>query len=180
MYEVEVGEAFKGLIEELKQYGETDDTAGAVKCLERFVNDPADVVAAIPKSDVDEILLYVDENITVYRIATTPQILYPPHEHEMVAICAIYKGSETHVFYDPDGENVVKRSQVRFQSPAVVDLETSAIHAICNEGEEPNESLHVYFGDLETQKRTLWDQDGKNPQQYIEEDYLSFSRPFKQ
>lgn len=178
MYEMEVGDALKELIEELKGFVKSNDVSGAVKCLNKMAADPDDIIAAIPKSDIDEILLYVDDVISVYRIATTPKIMYPPHQHGMIAISAIYKGTETHVFYDLDGENIVERSQVRFKSPAVVDMTVDAIHAICNEDEEPNESLHIYFGDLETQKRTLWDLDGKNPQQYVQEDYESFSRPF--
>jgi len=39
--------------------------------------------------------------------------------------------------------------------------------------------LHFYFGDLEVQKRTLWDGDGKNPQQYVQSDYDSFTKPHK-
>lgn len=179
MYEVEVGNALKNLIVELKQYVKSNNVEEVIECLDQMAKDPQEIIAAIPKIDIDEVLIYVDDDITVYRIATTPKIMYPPHEHGMVAISAIYKGMETHVFYDRDGENVIKRSNVRFKSPAVVDMTTSAVHAICNEDDEPNESLHVYFGNLETQKRTLWDLNGENPQQYIEADYLSFARPFE-
>lgn len=178
MYVIEVGDALKNLISEIKEIVKSSDTSSVVECLKQMAESPDEIVAAIPKSDIDEVLLYVDDDITVYRIATTPKIKYPPHEHGMVAISAIYKGTETHVFYDRDGDNVVERRHVRFQAPAVVDMTPNAVHAICNEDDEENESLHIYFGDLETQKRTLWDHDGKNPQQYIHDDYLSFSRPF--
>ena len=96
----------------------------------------------------------------------------------MIAVSALYKGTETHVFYNRDGENVVERNRVTFEAPAVVDLTIETVHAICTYDDEPNQGLHFYLGDLEGQKRTLWDSDGKNPQQYIHEKYLSLSRPF--
>ncbi len=178
MYLEKIGESLKQLINDVRELRVSGDLADILSCLQKMAANPDDIIKALPEFDDDEVLLYVDDDITVYRIATTTGIKYPPHEHGMIAISAIYKGTETHVFYDRDGENVVERSKVRFCSPAIVDMEPSAVHAICNEDDEPNESLHFYFGDLETQRRTLWDQNGKNPQQYIHEDYLSFSRPF--
>lgn len=177
MYHVDVGESVKDLICQVVEHSKQDDTEGMIECLKKMTEKPEDIISSMPKFDCDEVLLYVDEKVTVYFIATTPKILYPPHEHGMLAISALYKGTETHVFYDRDGENVVERCRVDFEAPKVVDMTADTVHAICNPGDEPNESLHFYLGNLEGQKRSLWDSEGRNPQQYIQDDYLNFSKP---
>lgn len=176
MYKVEVGKAVKKLISDVVALKNNNDHNGVMERLKEMCESPNEVMEAMSHFDTDEEIIYVDDEVSVYYLATTPKILYPPHEHGMEAISAIYKGTETHIFYDRDGENVKKRSQVRFQAPAVVDMTVETVHAILNEDKEPNESLHFYFGDLVTQKRTLWDADGKNPQQYIQANYDSFER----
>ena len=178
MYKADVGQAVKNLIEDVIEYQKKNDLIGMVEHLKDMTNDPTDVISAMPQFDCDEVLLYVDENVTVYYISTTPKVLYPPHEHGMIAISALYKGTETHIFYERDGENVKKRNEITVKAPAVVDLTIDTVHAICTHDEEPNAGIHFYLGELEAQKRTLWDCDGKNPQQYIHENYLAFSRPF--
>ncbi|MDG1996390.1 MAG: hypothetical protein P8J14_07850 [Emcibacteraceae bacterium] len=182
MYKVEVGNYVKTVINDVVALKKSGEAKAIISLLNKMCESPKDVMAALPNFDkdeiTDEVLLYVDADVTVYYIATTPKIVYPPHEHAMVAISAIYKGTETHLFYDREGDNVVERSQVRFQSPAVVDMAVETVHAILNEDAEPNESLHFYFGNLEDQKRTLWDSDGKNPQQYVQSDYDSFAKPY--
>jgi len=177
MYHVEVGDGVKDLITKVTEYLEHQDVEGMIQCLKKMTDKPEDIISSMPKFDCDEVLLYVDEKVTVYFIATTPKILYPPHEHGMVAISALYKGIETHVFYDRGGDNVIERCREEFEAPKVVDMTVDTVHAICNPGDEPNESLHFYLGNLEGQKRKLWDGEGRNPQQYIHEDYLSFSKP---
>lgn len=178
MYKVEVGKALKTLISDIVKCKEKNDLDGMIKRLREMTESPSSIVAAMPSFDSDEVLLYVDSNVTVYYIATTPSIMYPPHEHCMSAISALYKGTETHVFYDRDGENIIKRDEVTFKAPAVVDLTEDSIHAICTYDDEPNEGLHFYLGELESQKRTLWDCSGENPQQYIHEKYYALSRNF--
>ncbi|MBL4603928.1 MAG: hypothetical protein JKY84_14375 [Emcibacteraceae bacterium] len=178
MYKIDVGEGVKKLINEVVGFKKNNDQDGIVKCLQEMTENPEAVISSLPDFDCDEVLLYVDDYVTVYYIATSSKILYPPHEHGMIAVSALYKGTETHVFYNRDGENVVERNRVTFEAPAVVDLTIETVHAICTYDDEPNQGLHFYLGDLEGQKRTLWDSDGKNPQQYIHEKYLSLSRPF--
>lgn len=178
MYKVEVGDVLKSIINDVVTLKKNGKDEAVMLRLNDMCEKPETVINALPDFDTDEVLLYVDDEVTVYYIATTPKILYPPHEHGMEAISAIYKGTETHIFYDRSGEDVVRRSQVRFQSPAVVDMTVDTVHAILNEDEEPNESLHFYFGDLEVQKRTLWNAEGKSPQQYVQTDYESFTKPY--
>jgi len=178
MYEVEVGSALKSLIEEVIALKKKDDIAGILSLLNKMTINPDDIIDAMPDFDCDEALLYVDDDVTAYYIATTPKILYPPHEHGMVAIIVLYKGTETQVFYDREGDNVVERSKVKFEAPSVIDMAADTVHAICTDDDEPNEGIHIYLGNLEVQKRTLWDISGYNPRQYETQDYLNSSRKF--
>ena len=107
MYYVDVGKGVKELICRVTEHLEQDDIDGMIECLKKMTERPDDIISSMPKFDCDEVLLYGNEKVTVYFIATTPKILYPPHEHGMVAVSALYKGTETHVFYDRNGENVV-------------------------------------------------------------------------
>lgn len=177
MYKVEVGKSVKELIETVRKLYLEKNLADAVEHLKEAVACPEAIISDMPDFDCDEVLLYVDEDVTVYYIATTQQILYPPHEHAMIAVSAIYGGAETHIFYDRDGDDVVERSQVTFEAPDVVDLSVDAVHAISNLGDRPNQTIHFYFGNLEMAKRHVWDMDGKNPRQYVHENYLNLSRP---
>ncbi|MDG1708541.1 MAG: hypothetical protein P8H03_07250 [Emcibacteraceae bacterium] len=176
MYKVEVGDAVKNLINDVVTLKKNGDDIGVLNRLEGICKNSGAIADSLSHIETDEELLYIDDEVSVFYLATTPNIIYPPHEHGMEAISAIYKGSETHIFYDREGDNVVERSKVRFKAPAVVDMTVQTVHAIVNEDDEPNENIHFYFGNLESQKRTLWDMDGKNPQQYIQEDYDNFAR----
>ncbi len=175
MYKIDAGEPLKQLIADIVKLKQNEDAEGIVKRLERMTEDPEGIIASMPKFDVDEVLLYVDDYVTVYYIATTPGLQYPPHEHGMIAISALYKGTETHTFYDEEGDNVKERSKVVFEAPAVIDLDIDCIHAICTYDAVPNEGLHFYLGDLEGRERRLWDVSGQNPRQYVHQDYMDSS-----
>lgn len=177
MDKVQLGATFKALISEVKDLQIKGKLDEIIDVLNQAIKNPADIISALPEFDCEEVLLYADDDVTVYYIATPSKILYPPHEHGMVAISALYKGTETHVFYDRDGDNVCEKSTVTFESPSVVNLSVDAVHAICTHDDVANEGIHFYLGNLETQKRSLWDVDGSNPRQYIHNDYLSSARP---
>jgi predicted metal-dependent enzyme (double-stranded beta helix superfamily) len=177
MYKVEVGDEVKKVIENVVSHYAEDGMAGVVEYLNDVVNNPDAIRRDMPNFDCDEVLLYVDDNVTAYYIATTPQINYPPHEHAMEAVAAVYGGAETHDFFDRDGVNIKHRCQVSFAAPSVIDMNSDFVHSICNLGDKPNETLHFYFGDLETQTRTMWDMQGQNPGQYDQDRYMSLATP---
>ncbi|MEZ5759426.1 MAG: hypothetical protein R3D86_14495 [Emcibacteraceae bacterium] len=177
MYQQKVGDSLKQLIDDVCKLQGSGDNSGILSRLQKMAENPDDIIMALPDFDCEEVLLYSDDNLAVYYIATPPKILYPPHEHGMIAISALFKGTETHVIYDRHGEKVVERSRVTFEAPAVVDLDINAVHAICTHDTKPNAGIHFYLGDLENQERTMWDVSGDNPRQYVHEDYLKSARP---
>ena len=68
MYKVEVGEALKTLINDVVKYQSHNDLDGMIKCLREMTEFPSSIMTAMPRFDSDEVLLYVDNNITVYYI----------------------------------------------------------------------------------------------------------------
>ena len=177
MFREKVGGCLQQLIDDVCKLHENNNRIGILSRLKEMAENPDDIIMALPDFDSEEVLLYSDDNLAVYYISTPSKILYPPHEHGMVAISALFKGTETHVFYDRDGERVVERSRVTFEAPEVVDLDINVVHAICTHDEEPNASIHFYLGDLENQTRTMWDVSGDNPRQYVHQNYLKSARP---
>ncbi len=176
-YKLDIGNSLKEIINDVKRLQNQGDLEAILVFLQNAIKQPENIINALPEFDCEEVLLYVDQGLTVYYIATPPGILYPPHEHGMVAISALYKGTETHVFYDRDGEDIIERTRVTVRSPAIVDMEIDAIHAICTHDDVPNQGIHFYLGDLESKSRYLWDITGDNPRQYIHSDYLKAARP---
>ncbi len=172
-----LGTGLVGLIADIKQQQAKGDLRGIVNRLDTFVRSPGKVERSLPQLSSDETLLYNDEHITVYHISTPPGIFYPAHEHDMISITCIYGGQETHVFYEPANDALKHLGEVTFTAPVVVDMHADAVHAICNRGKEPTRTLHFYLGDLENQKRRMWDADGENPRQYVHKDYLDLARP---
>lgn len=179
MYKEELGEVVIGLINDVRKMQACGDLDGILGRLNKMTENPDAIIDAMPDFDCEEVLLYADDDMTVYYIATPPGILYPPHEHCMVAISALYKGTETHVFYDREDGNIKERTRVTVNAPAVVDLDVDAVHAICTHDPVANQGIHFYLGDLEGKKRTLWDVSGNNPRQYVHQDYLNSSRPLE-
>src|SRR5687768_11986023 len=53
--------------------------------------------------DDDEMLLACSPQLTVYHIALSPRTHYPPHDHRMPAMIALYQGSETSFSYRRNG-----------------------------------------------------------------------------
>ena len=177
MYKIELGVALKKVIGQVRELHNENELKAIISLLNKMTKEPEAIIEAMPNFDCEEVLLYADNDLTVYYIATPPGILYPPHEHGMVAISALYRGTETHVFYERVGENIKERTRVTATAPAVVDMEIDAVHAICTSDAVPNEGLHFYLGGLETQTRTMWNISGDSPRQYVHDDYLKSARP---
>ena len=58
--------------------------------------------------DDDEMLLASSPELTVYHIALSPRVHYPPHEHRVPAMIGLYQGTETSFSYRRDGRALVQ------------------------------------------------------------------------
>jgi predicted metal-dependent enzyme (double-stranded beta helix superfamily) len=109
--------------------------------------------------DADEVLLASSPEMTVYHITLSPRIHYPPHDHRMPAMIALYRGSETSFSYRRIGPALERVRRHDYAAPCIAELPEDVIHSVVNMGTARSAAIHVYFGDLKTVARSIWDRD---------------------
>jgi predicted metal-dependent enzyme (double-stranded beta helix superfamily) len=107
--------------------------------------------------DGDELLLVSSPEMTVYHIALSPRIHYPPHDHRMPAMIGLYQGTETNFSYRRNGASLVQTERHDHAAPCIAALPTDVIHSVVNLGDVRSAAIHVYFGDLGAVSRSIWD-----------------------
>jgi predicted metal-dependent enzyme (double-stranded beta helix superfamily) len=126
--------------------------------------------------DEDELLLAASPQLTVYHIALSPRIHYPPHDHRVPAMIALYRGSETSFSYRRDGSALVRTGRHDYAAPSVATLPDDAIHSVVNMGDERSAAIHVYFGDLAAVRRSIWDADLREERRFDNRFYFEEAR----
>jgi predicted metal-dependent enzyme (double-stranded beta helix superfamily) len=126
--------------------------------------------------DSDEMLLASSAELTVYHVTLTPRIHYPPHDHRGHAMIALYQGAETSFSYRRNGSELVRAERHDHAAPCVAALPADAIHSVVNLGETRSAAIHVYFGDLTTVERSIWDADLHGERQFDNRFYFEQAR----
>ena len=126
--------------------------------------------------DGDELVLASAPDITVYHIALSPRIHYPPHDHRMPAMIGLYQGSETSFSYRRNGKALVQTERHDHAAPCVAALPADAIHSVVNLGAVRSAAIHVYFGDLGTVARSIWDADLREERPFDNRFYFEQAR----
>jgi hypothetical protein len=75
-----------------------------------------------PAAASDEALLHVSAELTAFHIRLPPGIQYPPHDHGMVALLGLYRGSETNLVYRRAGTSLIETGRIEYQAPTVAAL----------------------------------------------------------
>ncbi len=144
--------------------------------LQAAVDDPT-IGAAMPASQEDEMLLHASADLTVYSLRLTPGIHYPPHDHRMAAVIALYEGVETNYFYRREGPRLLRTSVSDSHAPEVVVLPSDAIHSVVNPGQNYSRAIHVYLGSLTRIARSVWTADGLHERPFENTFYFAQARP---
>lgn len=126
--------------------------------------------------DEDEMLLVSSPELTVYHIALSPRVHYPPHEHRMPAMIGLYQGSETSFSYRRDGRALVQTERHDHAAPCIAALPADVIHSVVNMGSERSAAIHVYFGDLTAVERSIWDLDLREERRFDNRFYFEQAR----
>jgi len=126
--------------------------------------------------DGDEMLLAALPEMTVYHIALSPRIHYPPHDHRMPALIGLYHGMETNISYRREGRALVQAGKHDHAAPCVAALPEDAIHSVVNMGETRSAAIHVYFGDLTAVERSIWDADLRAERPFDNQFYFEQAR----
>ena len=126
--------------------------------------------------DDDEMLLTSSPELTVYHIALSPRIHYPPHDHRVPAMIALYQGAETSFSYRRNGRALVLAERHDYAAPSVAALPVDAIHSVVNLGDARSAAIHVYFGDLTAVERSIWDADLREERRFENGFYFEQAR----
>ena len=158
-----------------------DPTAAVRALVEAAIADPAALQAALPPSDMDEAMVYADEQLMVVHIQLSPNVHFPPHNHHMPVVVGLYRGVETNFAYRLDLQgNPAVHDSMQFMAPAVYTVPTDGIHSVANHGSARSAALHVYLGDLVNQQRTIWDPASFEQHPYSDHMYFALTVPLDQ
>lgn len=126
--------------------------------------------------DGDEMLLASSPQLTVYHIALSPRIHYPPHDHRVPAMIALYHGAETSFSYRRNGTALVRANRQEYAAPCVATLPVDVIHSVVNMGDVRSAAIHIYFGDLPAAERSIWDADLREERRFDDRFYFEQAR----
>jgi predicted metal-dependent enzyme (double-stranded beta helix superfamily) len=158
----------------------SNDPVYAVKgVMEATLRDSSSVLAALPATGPDEILLHQGNDLTIYRVICYPGMQYPPHEHCIPALIGLYAGAETNMLYArraEDPEKVYAIGRLDIKAPQVRALRAEVIHAVSNLRDEPSAAIHVYMGNLDCQHRHVWSLEGESELAFSEQTYFNRAR----
>jgi predicted metal-dependent enzyme (double-stranded beta helix superfamily) len=144
--------------------------------LERYVADPEPIIAATEVDGEDEIMLYQDEQGSIWRCRFQPHVTMPPHEHRLKVHIAAYSGGEKNILFKRDGGQLQHERTHIVKAGEVFTLEDNGIHAVVGDGDEPSLALHVYMGPLTTLKRDLFDWASGEPLEFSMENFDRMKR----
>ncbi|MGH9184572.1 MAG: hypothetical protein ACRD0U_01960, partial [Acidimicrobiales bacterium] len=82
------------------------------------------------------------------RLAASPRMAFPPHDHRMWAAMGVYTGQEDNTFYRRAPGGLVGAGGRQVSDGEVLLLGDDAIHAVANPRRSFTGSIHVYGGDL--------------------------------
>ncbi|MFL5296613.1 MAG: hypothetical protein ACJ798_09565 [Phenylobacterium sp.] len=100
------------------------------------------------------------DDLTIYQVDGRPGLVSPPHDHDCVAIVAIYRGAEGYQNFALADGKLKPVGRVAVTAPDVSVLPADLIHALDNSQSQGSRSIHVYGNrhfDLAT--RRLWNPD---------------------
>ncbi|MEH6467583.1 MAG: hypothetical protein V7722_08115 [Porticoccus sp.] len=149
---------FDEFVERVRDTNRSSNPNPAIRnLLQQIVSEPEQIIAVTPDDGDDEVMLFEDESLSIWRCRFQPHIFMPPHEHKIPVHIAGYSGGERSLMFkrDKNGLNYVGEKIVR--TGDVVTLASEAIHAVVADGDQCSLALHVYMGPLMKLKRGLFD-----------------------
>lgn len=161
-----------------------EDSGGELNCadyvtarLRYELTNPIAMTAALPRFEEEEILLHADDNITIFLVQLSANVMYPPHNHNMAATIALCHGTEVATYFRLRGGKPERSVNRTYSAGDMVFLPDDAIHAVGNPGAERSVALHVYYGNLPTVRRNLWHPETGEALPFTEENYFEFASP---
>jgi predicted metal-dependent enzyme (double-stranded beta helix superfamily) len=100
------------------------------------------------------------DDLTIYMVDGRPGLVSPPHDHDTVAVVAIYRGAEGYQNFRVEDGRLEPAGRVTVTAPDVSVLPADLIHALDNSQTQGSRSIHVYGnGHFDLPSRRLWNPD---------------------
>jgi predicted metal-dependent enzyme (double-stranded beta helix superfamily) len=141
--------------------GESNPPARIQAEMERVLEDPQAVSEAFDNSitratDMAELMLYRSDDLMIHRVALDPHWKSLPHDHRIWGFVGIYQGEEANTFYREHDGHLEQTGSRTVKAGKVLAMDPGIIHSIANPVGSTTIGIHVYLGDLQKQKRHLW------------------------
>ena len=161
------------LVSQLKDAVEAESPSARVKSiLEEEMKNPDRVAAGMPDFEEDEVVLFEDDQISIWFCRFRPGKTVPPHDHQMMATIGVYSGAERNKFFENDPQGTIRESsEVVVSTGEVLQIGPSAIHAVNCASTDPCCGIHVYLGRLTEVKRSLFDIPNGQRMEFTDENY---------
>lgn len=161
------------LVEHLKTASRQPDARAEVKSiLQETVADPVWVSTGMPDYEDDDVVLFEDDNVSIWHCRFPVGYSVPAHDHQVTATIAVYRGSERNDFWESDGEGGIRKSNEQILSAGnVLQIGPNAIHSVGCASPEPTCGIHVYLGWLTKIDRSLFDVERGETMRFDDENY---------
>ena len=160
------------LVEELKAASKATSAVAQVRTImERVFGAPEAVAMHMPDYAEDDVVLYEDDDISIWHCRFQPGVPVPPHDHQVSATIGVYKGTERNDFYKAGADGIVAGNGVDMTPGSVLSIGPSAIHSVVCTSAEPSCGIHVYHGPLTRIDRHLFDLNAGETLPFTEDAY---------
>lgn len=165
-------------VKDCEQAGGELNCADYVSARLRYeLSNPVSMTAALPQYADEEVLLHADDNITIFLIQLSPNLKYPPHNHNMATTIALCSGTESAAYFRLRQDKPQLTVTRTYTAGDMVFLPADAIHAVGNPGTERSVALHVYYGNLPVMRRSLWNSKTGEALPFTDENYFRLAEP---
>jgi predicted metal-dependent enzyme (double-stranded beta helix superfamily) len=127
---------------------EAQPTLAVKEILQRAMNDPDLVTAALPPERAEIAPLHVSDELTVLKVVWAPGMSFRPHNHLMWAGIGLYVGQEDNVFYRRSEGGLAVSGGRELRTGDVALLGDGTIHSVENPLRSFTGAIHVYGGHL--------------------------------
>jgi predicted metal-dependent enzyme (double-stranded beta helix superfamily) len=138
---------------------ETEPRRATREVLDRALERPERVGAALDPREAGFTLLHHADDLTVLHVVWAPGMHIFPHDHRMWAVIGIYVGQEDNTFYRRAGagrRTLVESGGTELGVGDTVLLGDDTIHRVDNPATTLTGAIHVYGGDFVNQPRSQW------------------------
>jgi len=161
------------LIVRIKAAALDDSGATAIfSILQQSFQNPEQVRRDMPHFQENDTILHEDETVSIWHCRFDPGFTVPAHDHQIAAFIAIYAGAERNKMFKRVGnKEVLSEKEVILKPGDVFQIQPDEIHAVSCASEEPCRGIHVYLGNLNTVKRSLFDTQRGEELEFSDENY---------